>query len=221
MPNSAALTALGQSVIHPVWVAFLDITGDPVRVTTAPYAKTFSSTGDSDLDGFTFDALSHELVAVSPVQHKDTGSETVTATLSGLIGVDTALMNAIGDKSKWQGRVARLWMGLLDTNLSWIDVWPYYTGYMAVPKISGSVESQVITLEIESYLASLSEASNRTYLDQKEFDSGDLSAEAAIAIANGTSGSGLSPAVAGTTNDAGMGGFGGGARMDAGRAKHF
>jgi hypothetical protein len=39
---------------------------------------------------------------------------------------------------------------------------------------------------IESYLAALTSASNRTYLDQERYDAGDLSARAAIAIANGS-----------------------------------
>ena len=56
---------------------------------------------------------------------------------------------------------------------------------MTALKHSGSAEGQQLSVTIESYLAVFSVASNRTYLDQERYDSGDLSAQAAIAIANG------------------------------------
>jgi hypothetical protein len=97
---------------------------------------------------------------------------------------------------------------LYDENLNRVgNVWRFYTGIMSTATIRPSPDNQSIEIQIESYLASLTQASNRTYLDQKQFDSGDLSADAAIAIANGTTGSGL----AGTGGGGGMsGGLGGG-----------
>ncbi|RDE05442.1 hypothetical protein [Sphingomonas aracearum] len=44
---------------------------------------------------------------------------------------------------------------------------------------------QWIEVTIESYLATLTAASNRTYLDQADFDPGDNSAALTIACANG------------------------------------
>jgi hypothetical protein len=191
-PNPAASAALGAAVLHPCYVGWLDFLGDPLRATTAPYAVTFSGTGDADLDGRTFDAVSPELVTVSEVHHRDQGSGTVTATLAGLVGPNTDLLNIIGDRSRWQGRTARLWVMLVDTQFARIgNIWSYYTGTMLRCGIRGSVEGQVIEVAIEGYLANFAEPSNRSYLDQASFDPGDLSAEAAIAIANGTSGAGL------------------------------
>jgi hypothetical protein len=60
---------------------------------------------------------------------------------------------------------------------------------MTALRINGSAATQVIEVSIETYLASIAPASNRTYLDQAHFDSGDESAKASIAIANGVSGS--------------------------------
>ena len=188
-PDLAAQAALAERVRRPVTFCFLDIAGEPVRVTDAPYSFTFADTGDEDLDGFMFEAVDARVVSVGDVKAKEGGTDTLTLTLSGLAGIDGETMNSIGNRSNYQGRDARLWKAMLDpVELTRIGaIWPYYTGYMAVPKISGDQTSQTISLEIETYLAFFGQASNRTYLDQASFDPGDLSAELAIAIANGAS----------------------------------
>ncbi len=186
-PDAIASAALDDAVVHPCFLGWLDFVGGVVRATTAPYGKTPSGTGDSDLDGYAFSAISPELVSVSEVRHQEDGSETVTVTMAGLVGPNTALLNLVGDKTKWQGRDARLWIMLLDSSFAQIgNIWSYYTGRMISVGIKGSAQAQVIEITIESYLANFADPSGRTYLDQKSYDSGDLSAEAAIAIANGT-----------------------------------
>lgn len=186
-PDADAAAALAERVRRPVTFCFLDIAGDVVRVTDAPYSFSFSGTGDEDLDGFTFDAVDPRVVEVGSVKLKDTGTDTVNLRLSGLIGIDGDLMNQIGNKANWQGRDARLWKAMLHPeDLTQIGaIWSYYTGYMSVPKIVGDQTSQSISLDLESYLAFFGQASGRTYLDQDQYDAGDLSAQLAIAIANG------------------------------------
>ncbi|WP_076071714.1 hypothetical protein [Sphingomonas montana] len=199
-PDMDTAAALDRDVIHPVMFAYLDILGDPVRATTAPYSVDISGTGDPDLDGHVFDAVDPTFVAVSPVKSKEGGTDTVTVQMSGLIGIDTDLMNLIGNKANWQGRPARLWLALYDEHLTRIGaIWPFHTGYMSVPKIIGSADSQTISLDIESYLAFLTQASNRSYLSQAEYDPGDLSAEASIAMANGGTGAGLTGSSGGSS----------------------
>jgi len=191
-PDSSAIAALDQPVIRPHTVGFLDILGDPIRVTTAPYSITFEGTGDADLDGHTFLAVDPRFISVSAVRSKEGGGDTVSCTLSGLAGVDDELMTRIGDKANWQGRDARLWRMMFDENLQRIgNIWCYFTGYMTVPKVVGDRSAQTIILDIETYLAFLMQASNRSWLDQARYDSGDLSAEASIAVANGTSAAAL------------------------------
>ena len=85
----------------------------------------------------------------------------------------------------------------------------YYTGYMVALKIGGSPASQTIEVSIETYLAAFAQASNRSYLDQELFDPGDLSARAAVAIANGVSGNPLVSNTPTPGNGAGAGGGGG------------
>lgn len=191
-PDATASAALLAAEMEPCFVGWLDFVGDPVRVTTAPYDVTFSGTGDADLDGFTFSAMSSQFIGISDIQHREQGMETVTVTLSGLIGIDTALLNIIGDQTKWRGRDGRLWVMLYDTSLNRVgNIWPLMTGTMAKSLIKGSGEEQSIDLSIENYLAALRQATNRNYLDQARYDPGDLSADAAISIANGTGGAGL------------------------------
>ena len=186
-PDAAAQVALAAQVRRPVTFCWLDIAGEPIRVTDAPYSFTFTGTGDEDLDGFTFSAVDPRVVSVGDVKAKEGGSDTLTLSLSGLAGVDGETMNAIGNRANYQGRDARLWKAMLDpVTLARVGaIWPYFTGYMAVPKISGDRTSQTISLEIETYLAFFGQASNRTYLDQQLYDPADRSAELAIAIANG------------------------------------
>lgn len=188
-PDPAGAAALAERLRHPVTFCFLDIRDEPVRVTNAPYGFSFSQTGDEDLDGFTFDAVDPRVVSVGTVKAKEGGSDTLALELSGLPGVDGDTLNQIGNRANWQGRDARLWKALLNPSdpTQILSLWAYYTGYMAVPRITGDRNSQTISLEVESYLAFFGQASNRTYLDQNLFDPGDRSAELSIAIANGAS----------------------------------
>lgn len=190
--DAAAATALNASVIRPVFLCYLDIVGDPLRATTGNQTITLTGTGDADLDGKTFDGIDPTFVDIGSVKQKDGGSDSVTATLSGLIDLDTQLLNVVGNKANWQGRPARLWRIIRDEfGTQQGAIQSYYTGWMTALSIGGDPRSQTIELTIESYLSAYSAPSNRTYLDQQSFDPGDLSALAAIAIANGMSGNPL------------------------------
>lgn len=203
-PDSTAIAALDAEHIKPAFVGFLDILGNPVRATTWPANLTFAGTGDPDLDGHTFEALKPEFIDISEAKFQEGGGETVTAKLSGLILPDNDLLNIINDEANWRNRVARLWQAVYNEN----DVrqgafWNYYTGRMVGMPITGDPGFQVIEVTIETYLAAMSGPSFRTYLDQGDFDPDDHSAEAAIAIANGTSGAGLFSGSSGVSNGGG------------------
>jgi hypothetical protein len=187
--DAAASAALDARIIRPVFFVYLDVIGDPLRACTAEMSLQPFGSGDPDLDGHVFDALNPTIVDIGPVAMKSGGSDSVTAQLSGLVGLDDDLLAVIGDRQNWQGRVARLWRMIRDEGGTQRGaIQHYYTGYMVSLDISGSPESQTIDLTIESYLVAFSQASNRTYLDQSSYDPGDLSAKASIAIANGISG---------------------------------
>lgn len=186
--DTDAAAALDQDVIRPAFFVYLDIDTYPVRVTTFGASVTFSGTGDTDLDGETFSAIDPTVIDVGDVVNREGGSETLTVTLSGILEFDSETMNLIGDTANWRGQVARLWMRLHDPDGSEIGaIVPYYTGRMVAVDFLPSPETQTIELRIENYLAALNQASNRTYLSQKDYDSGDLSAQATIGAANGAS----------------------------------
>lgn len=208
-PDSAASAALDAQVIRPVFFGFLDFVCDPLRACTAGRSYTFTGLPDADLNA-TFNGIDPRVVDIGPVRQKDGGSEAVKAKLSGLVGMDDALLAIVGDRLKWQGRAARLWRMIRDASGTQQGaIQHYFTGYMVDLAIDPDPASQTIEITIEGYLAAHSEASNRSYLDQAGFDPGDLSAKAAVAIANGTSGN---PALA-STPVPGAGGGGGGGRF--------
>lgn len=190
VPDSTAAAALEADIVKPIFFAWLDIDTDDVRANSSGQDITPSGTGDADLDGQPFIGIGHGFVDIGAVKVSDQGTESVTATLSGLPSIDAGTLTLLADPANWQGRVARLWRVIRDaSNTQQGGFQPYYTGYMTALEIGGDEEGQTISVTIETYLAAFSAAPNRTYLDQKRYDSGDQSAKAAIAIANGVSGS--------------------------------
>jgi hypothetical protein len=192
-PDATAAAAIDAPFIRPVFFCYLDIAGDPLRACTAGRSYEFSGTGDGDLDGYRYDGIDPTVVEVGPVRAKDGGTDAVTARLSGIVTLDADLLNIVGNPLTWQGRTARLWRMIRDeAGIQQGGLQHYYTGWMTALTIVGDPDQgQTINLTIESYLAAYSQASNRTYLQQEEFDPDDLSARASIAIANGNSGSPL------------------------------
>jgi hypothetical protein len=122
----------------------------------------------------------------------------VTARLSGIRGLDDDDRALLADPANWQGRTVRMWRMIrnaVDEQQGGIQ--HYYTGYMMALSHIGSASGLTLELTIESYLAAFSQASGRTYLDQESFDEEDLSARAALAIANGNSSSPLTSGAGG------------------------
>ena len=185
MVDATTQAALEATVVNWRVLIYADFVGDVLRGTSGLYNKTISGSGDSELDG-TYEGFNHDLINVSPVKHNESGSDTVTISMSGLVVNNADFLAIIGDKSKWQGRTARLWFYCVDQDENQIgSIIPYYTGYMNEVGISGNSESQAVSLTIENYLASIAGAQNKTYLIQNIFDAGDLSGEASVSAANG------------------------------------
>ena len=214
--DAPAIAQLDAEIIKPRWYGWLDILGDPVRATTGPANVTFpSNTGDPDLNNQTFEAWHPDLVDVSEVKLQAGGGGTVTASVSGLIIDDNVLLNVIGNPLNWQGRVARFWMGVHNqANVQQGAVVPYYGGFMSSleingqPSVNGQSGTQAITVMIESFTASWSRGSGRTYMDQEKYDPLDLSAAAALAAANGGTGDGSGGHASGSLSEIVRGGGG-------------
>lgn len=186
LPDATASAALSADVVKPVFFAWLDIAGDPVRANTSGVDVTVFGSGDPDLDGYEFFGIGADLIDVSPVRYAAGGSETVEIKLSGIPGLDTDILSTIADPATWRLREARLWRIIRNANnVQQGGFHSYYTGRIVQIVHSSSGGGQILTAQIESYLATLTSASNRTYLEQSRYDPGDQSARAAIAIANG------------------------------------
>lgn len=210
LPDPTASAALDADIIKPVFFAFLDFDTDEVRANSSGADITPSGTGDADLDGHLFTGVSHVFVDITAVRVGQGGSDSVTAKLSGLPIIDEDTLNLLGDSANWKGRLARLWRIIRDeANTQQGGFQPFYTGYMTALRIGGDAQGQFILVTIETYIAAFGSASGRTYLDQERYDSGDLSARAAIAIANGVSG-----AIGNTPTDGSYGVGGGGFRLE-------
>ncbi|WP_188946519.1 hypothetical protein, partial [Polymorphobacter multimanifer] len=111
--NSAGIAALEAQILNVRWIVFLDIASLPLRVTNADRPLQFDVLVDDPLlAGFTFGKIDNVL-DVSEVFHQPGGGAGMTFILSGLTGIDTAELNAIGDKSRWQGRPAAVWAAVL------------------------------------------------------------------------------------------------------------
>lgn len=215
MVDATTQAALEAPVVYWRVLIYADFQNDVLRATSGLYPKTISGSGDSELDG-TYDPYDERMISVGGVSHNETGSDTVTISLNGILaGTEyiadradifiqdrddeyirirgSSLLNLLGDKAQWQGRIARLWFYCVDEDENQVgSIWGYYTGYMNEIGIGGSPQQQSIGLTIENYVSTLSGAQNKNYLSQNQYDSGDLSGEAAIAAANGTKGAGLS-----------------------------
>lgn len=188
-PDAAASAALDAQVIRPGFFVYLDIVGDPVRFNTIGIDVQMSGTGYPEMDGQTFIGTNGKFIDIGSVQAKSGGSDQLTCKLSGLRDIDNDTLNTIGNPANWQGRGAFLWRMIRNENGAQVGaIQHYYTGYMTSLGINGEPEEQTIELAIEGYLAAFGQASNRSYLDAELFDPGDMSARAAIAIANGVSG---------------------------------
>lgn len=190
VPDPVHAAALDEPIIKPVFFAWLDLDGDPIRANTSGKNITPAATGDSDLDGHEFLGIDAKFVSISAVRYRPGGSESVTAELSGIPGIDDDTLALLADRANWQSRDARLWRIVRNAaNVQQGGYHAYYTGKMTNLSHGGApADGLKLTVTIEGYLSAFSEASNRTYLDQARYDSGDESARAAIAIANGNYG---------------------------------
>jgi hypothetical protein len=185
--DSGSAAAVAGS-FAPAWFIWLDVLTDPVRVTNFGSNVTFASTGDSDLDGNTFTAFGGQFLEIGDVVNSDSGSDTLTITLSGIVTLDTTLLNALGNIADWQGRTCRVWFQVYDPTGTTAQgaIVPHYTGYMSAVSIMPGALSQTIQLSVENYLAAFNQASNRNYLNQSFYDAADTSAAATITAANGS-----------------------------------
>jgi hypothetical protein len=208
LPDSTAAAALDGDVVKPVWFVFLDFAGAPVRANSSGIDITIAGSGQPDLDG-EYIGVDPKFVALSSVKVSPGGGDTRWIRLSGIRGLDDETRTLLANPANWQGRLARRWRMVRNAdNVQQGGIQHIDTGYMMAVTHLGSASGLTIELTYESYLAAFGRASGRTYLDQESFDELDLSARAALAVANGNQSSSLISGAGGAGS--GSGGSGGG-----------
>jgi hypothetical protein len=181
---TAAAYVENNQFIRPVTFIFMDFVGDPVRCNDAGFNIDISGQADANLNG-TYLGVTAKIAELSPIRVGAGGSDTVTAKLSGIKGLDDDTLNLIGDQTKWKGRLVQVWRIVWDQNNAAQGSYQhYYTGYMTDCFIGGDVDSQFIEVSIENYLAAYVSPSNATYLNQADFDPGDASGGTTVALPN-------------------------------------
>jgi hypothetical protein len=185
LPDATAAAAMDDNVVKPVWFVFLDFLPEPLRANSSGRDITIAGSGKPDLDG-EYIGVDPRLVSLSTVRVSPGGSDTRWIRVSGIRGLDDDDRATLANPANWQGRLVRRWRLIRNAaDVQQGGIQHFDTGYMMGLSHIGSATSLTIELTYESYLAAFAQASGRTYLDQESFDEGDLSARAALAIANG------------------------------------
>lgn len=185
-------TDLAPGAFTPVYLAWIDIVGDPVRATTWPGGIVIApgQTGDPALDGQTYAHVPGELVDVSAVEASREEAAQCVIRLAGIKDVNTDLLTALADRTAWQGREAVLWHGV-NTGSGFVLA-RYFAGRIsALDKAGDPQAGQTVSLTIKSLRSFLTQARGRTYQDQALYDPNDQIAARIRAAANGAEGAAI------------------------------
>ncbi len=149
-----------------------------------------SNTGDSLLDGQTFDALAHEMVDIGDNTFSMGGSGELLITLNVPAAPDVTIAAASVYPNEYQGRSGVLWRVVkIDTGNPLAEpVWLFRrirSATMDKVEIQADGTYHKFALTLESHSGKISNATNQTYLNQRRYDPNDSSQEYSVSIANG------------------------------------
>ena len=202
------LGAIGAPTITTALLARLEFKSETVFVWTGVDNIIPTGSGDTALDGNTFDALAAGVVEFGQNSFSKNGSDELEVTLAVPSTPHTAIAAATVYPSEYQARPVVLWRGikLPQANPLAPPVWMFRrirSGKIDHVEITNDGQSHNFKLTIESHQANITNASNQSYLNQKRFDRTDTSQDYAVSIANGQ------PAPAKSTGIIASGGSGG------------
>jgi hypothetical protein len=188
--SADVIGAISAPVITTALFGRLEFQSEVVFVWTGVGSILVTGSGDSLMDGNTFDALADGVVQIGANSFTKNGSDELTVTLSVPSEPNTAIAAASVYPSEFRARSAYLWRGLLIPPADplgqplWV-IRRIRTGKMDHVEITNDGQSHQFILTIESHQANISNASNQTYLNQKRYDPTDTSQDFAVSIANG------------------------------------
>ncbi|WP_310474108.1 hypothetical protein [Sandarakinorhabdus sp.] len=169
--------SLSASSVQIGLLIFADFADLPIRAAYAPCPLTVPAgltDGDADCWGLTFDTINADVLRISPVEHSQGG----TGTLSIELHTDAAfpaLLNAIENPALYLGRRLRLWQVIFSLNGQVLEIQPLARLYMTVPRHRASSSEYLVVMEAENFSALIANAPARTYLNSTLWDAGDLS----------------------------------------------
>ncbi len=189
--NPLLETELQKPMIRPVWIIRLDIQDDPVQVWTGAGELSPVGTGDTALDGFTFDGIGN-IGEIGAIADSETGSQVLKLGLPG-VEIDKDLLNQVVNQTKvWQFKNAWVWFGLLDENTNLVyNPFRVKTGRIDTMKASHTGKTGRMDVEIESHQAYISRTLDTKYAEQNEIDEDDISQSFIHDLANKQPGIGV------------------------------
>jgi len=190
--DQTILDALAAAGITTAYLIRLDFASETACIWTGANAITVAGSGDSLLDDMTFDSVAAgNAVSIGDNAFGGDGSEAFQMSVAIPTSPPAALAAAQVYPNEYRGRQATVWRGLLIRDASNALAQPVWTfrrvrsGAMDKVSISNDGTTHTFTLTIESHAASVSQATNASYLDQPRFDPEDTSQAYAVSIANG------------------------------------
>jgi hypothetical protein len=197
--NSSIVAAVGAPSITTAIAARLDFKSETVCVWNGMMPIMPTGSGDSLLDGQTFDPLvPGVMVDIGENTFSMNGSDELTIVMNIPADPGLAISASSVFPNEYQSRPAVLWRAIKIETGNPLDqpVWMFRrirSGSMDKVEIQADGLSHRFTLTVESHSGRISNASGQTYLNQRWFDPADTSQDSAVAIANGDPGPAKNP----------------------------
>lgn len=188
--NGEWIAALEARGIRTALLGWFNFKSEPVAVWTGWTSIMPMGTGDSLLDGITFEPIANGV----PVQIGDnsfnySGSEELEISLALPSFPPEELVAASLDPEEYQGRTAIMWRALMVTMPSATTPaeWAFRrvrAGTLDNLRITNDGEEHRFTISIEAHQSMITNATASSYLDQPRLDPADQSQNYAVSIAN-------------------------------------
>jgi len=177
----AWIAGLAAQGITSKFLARFDFESGTQFIWTGGFPITPVSTGDTLLDGNTFEAFSEGVpFDVGSNTYSESGSDAFTLTLGLPADLPSEMVAASLDANEYRGRPATIWRTLMVTpaGASTPSVWVFRrvrVGSMDQLEFTNDGTQSVVKLTVQSHASMISNATNSTYADQSKYDPNDTS----------------------------------------------
>lgn len=178
---------LKAAVVKPVFIGFFDIASDPIRAWTGPGTFAPSSTGDADLDGFTFGEAVGIVQVSDFTENQGLGEDWSISFSVGDANLDPFTQMVV-DRRIFLGRRVVIWRAFLLADES--GVAPYinrvFTGVMTAATMERrAAQASVITITCDQDLQKASQAPVR-WIDHQFFNPTDTASTYIASLSRGS-----------------------------------